>query len=123
MKGLIKVTKTDSAVVASIESRQKGDGKFWCRKFKDYGSEYAYNYDTEFLKGEWTKYTLSTGVYELCRTIEKAGKVEQQDRFYLFVDKDLKYRFFHKREELKGYIDKIKENAKQESSDEEEIPF
>jgi hypothetical protein len=126
MKKLIKVAKTTDAVEASVDSRERGDGKFWCRRFKDYGSNYEHYYFAEFLRGEWTKYKLTAGVYELCRTIEKNGEVVEADRFFLFVDRDLQYRFFHKKSELRSYIDKIKATECTAASDGDEeavVPF
>jgi hypothetical protein len=121
MEKLLKAKATKDGVLIYTPEREKGDGKFWCRRFKDFGSEYEYFYDTEFIRGDWTSFLLDdAGVYEVCRTLNATG---DEMRFFVLIDEsfDVKYTK-DKKEMLKFLSELIGKPLKKQSASNESKP-
>lgn len=105
MEKLLKAKATKDGVLIYTPEREKGDGKFWCRRFKDFGSEYEYFYDTEFIRGDWTSFLLDdAGVYEVCRTLNATG---DEVRFFVLIDESFDVKYTKDKKEMLKFLSKL----------------
>lgn len=128
MEKPLKAKKTENGVVIYTPERERGDGKFWCRKYKDFGSNYDWFYDTEFLRGDWTSFELTdAGVYEVCRFLKATN---EEFRFFVLIGKDGNIKYTKDKKEmlrfLSGFLNKpLTKNLETpvKKEDDDEIPF
>ncbi|GIW60837.1 MAG: hypothetical protein KatS3mg087_1903 [Patescibacteria group bacterium] len=105
MEKLLGIKRKDGVIIVYTPQREKGDGKFWCRKLKDFGSEYEYFYDSEFIRGEWQYFEITEkGVYEVCRTYEPTG---ESQRFFILVSGPAEYKATKDKKEMLRFLSEL----------------